>query len=410
MIRIYILTISFILSCLIPLNAQSPCSDFNDATNPAGNWTPSPYPNGNVSVGFGAPNVFDGSQYLILKDRSGGSWYENSVDFRSLGKKFMGQCIYFDFYLENDSGYGAPFHPYITLSDGTNSTSFVANVAVTPGSGWVRVKAPIQLSSGGLLPSNSEGSWTMTTVNTAVFDNIIMNTTTISITPDLTSTQQEVMYFDNICVKPCESCTADFTLDTSFSTSTNAVSVKLTLTNPILISTPGNPGPTYTIDWGDGTSSPYIYPTVPHNYPNAGSYTVCVTERQGKLIKCTKCFTFCYKAPTTPTGTVSNTRSPFTEVQMIAKKELQTGEQKDFSLVPNPAKSYVDVQTDFSKKELVTVRIIDTFGKVLLEKSENLESGRQIIKLSTERLLQGTYVVELKSNDKTSSQKLLISK
>jgi hypothetical protein len=83
---------------------------------------------------------------------------------------------------------------------------------------------------------------------------------------------------------------------------------------------------------------------------------------------------------------------------------------EEYLLVPNPAKNYVDVQTNLSKKGLVTVKVIDMSGKAILEKSETVDSGRQIIKLNTESLIQGTYIVEIKSGNKTSSQKLIISK
>lgn len=397
------------------MNAQAPCSDFNATPNSAGNWAPAPSPNGNVSVNFGSANTLDGSQYLILGDQSGGSWYLNTTDFRDLGKRFLGQCLYFDFYLKNDSGYGLPFHPYITISDGVHGASFIANTTVTPGSGWVRIKAPIQLSSGGVLPSNSEGAWVLSNpASTAAdFDNMMLYSTTLGISPDITTTQQEIMYFDNICVKPCNDCTADFTLNTSFSTLDNTATASLTLTNPILISTPGNPGPTYFIDWGDGTSSNYIYPSTAHNYSMPGSYTICVSENYGRATKCKRCFTFCYKPSSNPS--ISNNpgvvvKSPVPELLAIAKEELQASAQKDFFMVPNPAKSYVEIQTDLTGKETVSVRLIDASGKTVLEKYAELESGRQSVKLNTEKLIQGTYIVELKSKGKNSSQKLIISK
>lgn len=392
-------------------NAQAPCSDFNATTNSGGNWAPSPAPNGNVSVNFGSANTLDGSQYLILGDQSGGSWYQNSTDFRDLGKRFLGQCLFFDFYLKNDSGFGQPYHPFITISNGTHNATFTANITVTPGSGWVRIKAPIQLSSGGVLPSNSDGSWVLnTSTNPADFDNMMMTSTTLAITPDITNTQQEIVYFDNICVKPCSDCTADFTLDTSFSTLNNSATANLTLINPILYSTPGNPGPTYSIDWGDGSSSSFIYPTTLHTYSTPGTYTVCVTENQGKFSKCKRCFTFCY----TPSKNISNTvkvKSPMPEVEAIIKAELQAdNEQKEFLIVPNPAISHIEIPTTLNEKQTVSVRLIDSSGKVVLEKSENLGKGRQNIKLNIERMNQGVYIVELKSNGKTSSQKLIISK
>ncbi|MDH6254094.1 hypothetical protein M2347_003821 [Chryseobacterium sp. H1D6B] len=77
-------------------------------------------------------------------------------------------------------------------------------------------------------------------------------------------------------------------------------------------------------------------------------------------------------------------------------------------LHPNPATDYVDVYVNLPKKELVNVRVISTLGRVAIERSENLNSGRQSIKLNTQKLLPGSYIVEIKSESKISSQKLLI--
>ncbi|MCW3161111.1 T9SS type A sorting domain-containing protein [Chryseobacterium oryctis] len=402
MIRMYFLAFYMLLGSF-GFHAQAPCSDFNDPGNPAGNWAPAAPPNGNVSVGFGSPNALDGTQYLILKDLSGSSWYENNNDFKNIGEKFRGQCLYFDFYIENDSGFGAPYHPNITLSDGTNSTTFVATVAVTPGSGWVRIKAPIELSSGGILPSNSEGAWTMTTPNAAIFDNIMMNSTTLSITPDMTSTQQEVVYFDNICIKPCSDCNecnSNFKIQATTSTSSHITTAQVFLEST-------NSPSLYSVDWGDGTVSGVL---TSHVYTNPGSYKVCVTQYENGKPKCTTCILFCVKPMDSNIVQKNNAASPLKDISAIAKAEIGTAKVSNYLLVPNPAKNYVDLQTNLSKKELVSVRIFDISGKVVANKSETIESGRQNIRIDTEKLIEGTYIVEIKSGDKTNSQKLLIQK
>ncbi|REC79875.1 hypothetical protein DRF60_02510 [Chryseobacterium elymi] len=53
---------------------------------------------------------------------------------------------------------------------------------------------------------------------------------------------------------------------------------------------------------------------------------------------------------------------------------------------------------------------MDFSGKVVLEKSEIPNSGSQTLTLNIEKLVQGAYIVEVKSEHTTSSQKLLISK
>ncbi|WP_336732794.1 T9SS type A sorting domain-containing protein [Chryseobacterium sp. VD8] len=405
MVRMYFLTLCFLLGSVMLFGQNPPCSDFNDPVNPYGNWAPAAPPNGNVSVGVDSPNPLDGSQFLVIKDKSGGSWYQNWKDYQNLGKYFLGQCIYFDFYLENDSGYGLPYHPYITISDGTNSATFVASVTVTPGSGWVRIKAPIQLSSGGVLPSNSDGAWTMSPVNAAVFDNIIMNTQLIAITPDITSTQQEVMYFDNICVKPCEGCNecnSNFKIQTTTSTSGNYTTAQVFLEST-------NSPSMYKVDWGDGTTGNVL---TSHTYNTPGSYTVCVTQLQGDVPKCKTCISICIPKPAEGGNArnSANLKSPLKDVADAARAESGTASQLDYNLVPNPAKNYVDVQTNLAKRGNVTIRIMDASGKILISSSETVDSGKQSIKINTEKLIQGTYIVEVQSDNSKSAQKLLISK
>ncbi|WP_336734590.1 T9SS type A sorting domain-containing protein, partial [Chryseobacterium sp. VD8] len=83
---------------------------------------------------------------------------------------------------------------------------------------------------------------------------------------------------------------------------------------------------------------------------------------------------------------------------------------ESIKLTPNPAKDYVDVNINLEKSELITLRIISSLGKISSEKSQMLNSGKQSIRLSTEQLLPGTYIVEIKSSSKTTSQKLLITR
>lgn len=414
MVKNYFLAVYFVLGSLV-LSAQNPCSDFNDPVNPAGNWTLAPSPNDNVNISFGSPNSLDGTQYLVMKDESGGSWYQNTVDYRYLGERFPGQCLCFDYYLGHDGGFGSPIHPSITLSNANFSITFVATVTVTPGSGWVRVCAPLVPADCSSLtfPGNAQGSWTGPVgMSCDEFNSVMYGGTTLSISPDLTSYQTEVVMYDNICVRSgCSDCSADFKLQTSFSTVTNTASADLTIINPDMFSTPGNPGSSYIVNWGDGSPQQmYIFPSLGHNYNSSGTYTVCVTQMKGKLRICTRCFTFCFGKNDTGVAQRSssdeNLTSPLSKIAAIAQEELKSGK---FILVPNPAKNYVDIQTNLSKSELVSIKVIDILGKVVFEKSEALNSGLQTVKLNTEKLAPGTYIVEIKSGNKVNSQKLLIS-
>lgn len=407
MIKAYIFTICIFLGGLL-FKAQAPCSDFDSPTLPAGNWVHAPYPNGNVTISSGTPNTLDGSQFLKLIDDSGGSRLVNTIDFKNLGQQFPGKCLFFDFYLENDGTFNGspPIHPAIHIMSGSKIITFVANITVTEGSGWVRVRAPIANCSGSVLPSNSEGTWTMDPSSGTTctdFNNIINNSTAVMITPDYTANPSEIVWYDNICVKPCADCDPNFKLDTSFSSTSNTATAKVSLDSY-------NPPNNYSVNWGDGT--PITDHMTPHTYNTPGSYTVCVTQSDSRgLKKCSTCITFCYSKKVILKET-DNTglRSEGPDLEAISKEELQANRKRDISLVPNPAKNYVDVQTSLSKKDKVAVKIIDGSGKTVLEKSENLNSGRQSIRLNIEKLIQGIYIMELTSEGKTGSQKLMISK
>lgn len=400
-----------------------PCSDFNDPSNPAGNWGPAPYPNGNVIVGSGSPNALDGTQYLTLTDDSGSSWFQNTVDYHNIGEIYYGQCLCFDFYLENSGGFSGMVYPSITLSDGSQSITFVSSIGVTQGSGWVRICAPLLQCDNNTLPSNATGTWTMAPgMGCDDFNSVLFGSTILGMSSDLTSNPSEIMYIDNICIRPsCSSCSADFKLDTSFSTLSNSTTATLTVINPQSVSTPGNPGSIYRVNWGDG-SPEQIYPlsALSHNYAASGSYTVCVTEmKSDREVICRRCFTFCYRRqdtgnqnpdhPGTDTGTGIMYKSMIQEKNAIAEAELNNF-SGSYRLVPNPANDFVDIHTNLAKDGKVDIRVIDISGKVILERSENIGSGRQNITLNTKQFSAGVYIIEMKSGNKTTSKKLLISK
>lgn len=408
MTKAYIFTLCLFLSSLL-LKAQAPCSDFNSPSYPAGNWVTAPYPDGNVTVSSGSPNTLDGSQYIKLLDDSGSSQFINTIDFKNLGQRFPGQCLFFDFYLENDGYFNGspPIHPAIHIKSGNKIITFTANITVTEGSGWVRVRAPIANCTGSSLPMNTEGAWTIAPGSGTTctdFNNIINNSTAVMVTPDYTSNPVERVWYDNICVRPCADCDPNFKLETSFSSTSNTATAKVFLDSY-------NPPNNYTVDWGDG--SPLTDHMTPHTYTNPGSYTVCVSELDlhGNP-KCKTCVTFCYSRSRSPLkeSPITDIESPVPDLEMISKKELQARNQIDISLVPNPAKSYVDVQTILSKKETVVVKVIDNAGKTVIEQYENPGIGRQRIRLNIEKLIPGTYIVEISSQGKTGYQKLLISK
>ncbi|WP_300662122.1 T9SS type A sorting domain-containing protein [Fluviicola sp.] len=385
---------------------EPPCTTF-DGSSPAGNWVPT-----GVTTNYTAVNPLDGTNCLTIGDLSGGSWYTNTVDYNNLGQNYLGQCLCFDVSLEKaePAGGGLPYNPRIYLSDGTNSIMFVANAALNPGSGWVTVCAPIAHCSGGVPPSNADGTWVLATpgMTCADFDNVIDNGNWIGLTPEVNSYPTEIKQYDNICVRDCRNgCNSNFTLNTAISSSSGTASASVVLDF-------ANPTSTYIVDWGDGA----ITGIGSHTYGSSGFYNVCVTEITEKGEECRTCVGFCYEAahPNTIPGLQNRSAKPteegsIRELNRIAEEELKTSQVNGgYQVLPNPAKDYVIVQTELAKEEAISLELVDMGGKVVASKSGVYERGGQKIELDTKRLSNGMYVLKVRIGDVERSSQVSIIK
>lgn len=390
--------------CVDP-SPQRPCSTF-DGSSPAGNW--SGY---GVSTAYTDTNPLDGTNCLTLGDLSGASWFSNTVDYTNLGQNFLGQCLCFDVSLVDAyvGGGGLPYNPKIYLSDGVNTIMFVANAALNPGSGWVTVCAPIAHCSGGVPPSNADGTWAFATpgMTCADFDNVINNSTTLSITPEVNSSPSEIKQYDNICVRDCRvSCNSNFTLSTSISSSTGTASASVFLDVT-------NPSSTYIVDWGDGTSSGV---TTSHVYASSGYYVVCVTEITKEQEICRTCIRFCYESAQVSTGPNPKSMTPanrfsLKDLERIADEEMKLIRvEEGYSVLPNPAKDFIQVHTELSREETVSLELIDMGGKVIASKSGVYERGGQKIELDTKRVSNGMYILKVRIGDVERTSQVSIVK
>ncbi|MCI4668743.1 MAG: T9SS type A sorting domain-containing protein [Bacteroidia bacterium] len=79
---------------------------------------------------------------------------------------------------------------------------------------------------------------------------------------------------------------------------------------------------------------------------------------------------------------------------------------------PNPAIDHATVSFEMSEGELVEVRVLDLLGKAVLIHEHEAISGRQAIRLNTERVRPGVYVVHVITGegDIIGSKKLVIGK
>jgi hypothetical protein len=382
--------------------APEPCFTFENAAAST-NWVAEP----TILVQFVNTNPLDGSTCVTLKDGPYGSIYSNIIDFKNIGQRFPGKCLCFDYYLINDGASGSPlFYPTVYLNDGVNTIAFVSSTAVTEGSGWISVCAPIEHCTGGALPGNANGSWTMSAGMTCTdFNNVLDNATMIYFPTDITSSPSEIMSIDNVCVKDCKGCGLDFDL---------GAYIRSDGTADVWVSMNVIPNATYSVDWGDG--SPVTVPFVSHTYNTAGTYNVCITmvvrKDDGTIINiCKKCIAFCYAKISDegdPKGDLPSKRKETPKMAFSLKDRKFDNE--NYLIYPNPSQDQATVEITLLEKDHVSVRIMDVLGKVVSEISGDYSAGGQKIKLNTEKLSTGVYNVEITVGDKTSIQKLSIAK
>jgi endonuclease I len=79
-----------------------------------------------------------------------------------------------------------------------------------------------------------------------------------------------------------------------------------------------------------------------------------------------------------------------------------------FTISPNPANNYIQLQLNQHVVGKVTVLITDVMGKMVLQENKNINNSS--VKLNTHSLSNGTYLVTLLYNGERFVQKVLISK
>lgn len=182
------------------------CEDFNDQD--ISNWNgvaagastvDSPGPSGNTDDFF-----------LHSYDASGSSYIYNDVDYGGDWREYNGQCLCWDFKVINDGNLGEPLSPRLIIYSGsptspTASATFVANVSISEGEGWVHVCAPIDTCEGTDLPSNANGQWVMSAGSECTdWNTLLSNISGIRFYLDLTSYPIEEYGYDNICIQDCD--------------------------------------------------------------------------------------------------------------------------------------------------------------------------------------------------------------
>ena len=171
----------------------------------------------NTNLGYSDTNSQNGAGdvYLHIDDGScsnGASFFYNSIDFAGNWINRVGGegCFCYDFRTFHIQ-VGTLTPNSLRLYDGPNPqastlvATFVLGAPLDVSRGWVRICAPIELSSGGNLPSNADGQWVINTANAADWDTLINNVGSVGYLVDVGS-GNEIFGLDNICLsEECDS-------------------------------------------------------------------------------------------------------------------------------------------------------------------------------------------------------------
>lgn len=152
-----------------------------------------------------------GDYFLYLDDggcSSGGTFTYNDTDFNGNWIEMVPQedgCFCFDmraFHIQTGTitGYNTlRIYDGVDICSSTLSATFVISTPIDVAQGWQRVCAPIAFSSGGILPSNTDGQWVVNTGNAADWDTLITNVNSVSFYVDVDG-GDERWGIDNICI------------------------------------------------------------------------------------------------------------------------------------------------------------------------------------------------------------------
>jgi uncharacterized protein len=106
-------------------------------------------------------------------------------------------------------------------------------------------------------------------------------------------------------------------------------------------------------------------------------------------------------------------KEPGKPLQIFLKKSIENTNNNagiiKFSIFPNPATTYTAVEFTITQASKITFRIYAQNGELLYSQAEKLlPSGKYTYNLPTEKLLAGTYNVQLLNNGKLSTTNVLV--
>ncbi|MBL4705995.1 MAG: PKD domain-containing protein [Flavobacteriales bacterium] len=160
----------------------------------------------------------------------------------------------------------------------------------------------------------------------------------------------------------------------------------------------GGPGMSYFWDFGDGNTSTTMYPM--HTYATNGIYNVCLTVTD---LLCTSTYCDSIWVPLKASGFTLNVVAPGGATAIEEQALTLTGGV----IYPNPVQENANLNFTSTSNLNATVTISSIDGKVCDELQVNVVSGENNIRLNTETLSKGMYMVTVASDVRLGSYKFI---
>ena len=108
----------------------------------------------------------------------------------------------------------------------------------------------------------------------------------------------------------------------------------------------------------------------------------------------------------------ANELGTFNNIGEVCKGNFQgitpNNSLSEMRIYPNPAMESVNIQVASSKNEQVRLTISNLLGQVVYTESTQLYNGINYMKVNVSNLKSGVYVVNVKSNSGSTTQKLIV--
>ena len=180
------------------------------------------------------------------------------------------------------------------------------------------------------------------------------------------------------------------------------------------LSSGGTPPYQFAWNFGDGTTSSEAYPT--HEYDGPGPWLLCLTMYSGNCID-TYCDSLSMDANGILNGMVidghgaaSNTRSGGFTLNVI--QQMPTGIAEfpafaDLKSWPNPVGDVLNISFNNSMAGTVPLTVIDPGGRLVIAETHNLVIGNNTLRVPTDQLEQGLYMVRIGNGPQQITQRFL---